>query len=634
MLLLIMAVSAVMAQSSGIIMQPGSEGPVFDYEVAQGQPKEYYDAGGANKGMYGNLAYTMLQLKPKDANSHITIVFNEMDIDDLDEMRIYNGLVVLNNEPNEDGEYEYGWPKNLTPVFETKGTPSSMPFTVSSKSADGALSVAFYCFSDKPGWKGMIYCVKNGDPEPNGNTQNKVPNIALTVDPSIVLDEDDEDGLMMNLELMGVQENQTIEIDDGYGKTPYSLGSMSPKKLSLEVEPGDVIKIYGELSLLNASSNQISKVELGKNEKLEVLNLLQNKLQTINLTNLPSLRELWLTNNKITSIDLSNLAKLKEFYGSYNEVGELRTTMNKNLNVLSCIGMGLKELDLSQNTALEILKAGNNPYVTIPDVSLNKALFSLDLENAGVTDIDVSMLPKLNNLDLSGNKLVSIDLTQNSLLRTIDLDGNLFDACSMNDVLYRLPQAEAQDDATLRMMGNPGASTCDNTLLEGKNWKVNFAGDGTGCSTVRYCFEPSEKGTIETKVDGQPLPEWTPVEKGKIVSVNATAGSGFSLVKLLLDGKEVKNGAFKAEQYGLLAAVYESSSSAGDVSAGRVSVVKDGTNVLVSGLKAGEVCQAYDVAGKLLVQSPATTEGKFAIPLPQAGLVIIRQGEIVIKVMH
>ena len=148
------------------IFHTGSEGPVYDYTVEAGLPRPYYDDGGPSKGMRGNYSMTIVQFKPLNSNSHITIVFEEMEIGEFDQLRFYNGAIPLWNGPNEDGEYYYDWPKDVDPIMTVKGTPANPHFTVTSTAADGCLSVALFNGSNSPGWKAMVYCVRNGDPEP------------------------------------------------------------------------------------------------------------------------------------------------------------------------------------------------------------------------------------------------------------------------------------------------------------------------------------------------------------------------------------------------------------------------------------------------------------------------------------
>ena len=171
--LYLLATLGVTAQEKqgGQIFHSGSEGPVFDYTVEAGLPRPYYDDGGPEKGMRGNYSMTIVQFKPVNSNSHITIVFEEMEIGEFDELRFYNGAITLWNGPDEEGYYYYDWPKDVDPIMTVKGTPANPRFTVTSTAADGCLSVALFNGSNSPGWKAMVYCVRNGDPEPGTTPQ-------------------------------------------------------------------------------------------------------------------------------------------------------------------------------------------------------------------------------------------------------------------------------------------------------------------------------------------------------------------------------------------------------------------------------------------------------------------------------
>ena len=171
--LYLLATLGVTAQEKqgGQIFHSGSEGPVFDYTVEAGLPRPYYDDGGPEKGMRGNYFMTIVQFKPVNSNSHITIAFEEMEIGEFDELRFYNGAITLWNGPDEEGYYYYDWPKDVDPIMTVKGTPANPRFTVTSTAADGCLSVALFNGSNSPGWKAMVYCVRNGDPEPGTTPQ-------------------------------------------------------------------------------------------------------------------------------------------------------------------------------------------------------------------------------------------------------------------------------------------------------------------------------------------------------------------------------------------------------------------------------------------------------------------------------
>ena len=256
------------------------------------------------------------------------------------------------------------------------------------------------------------------------------------------------------------------------------------------------------------------------------------------------------------------------------------------------------------------------------------------MESCGMKEMDVTKFPKLKFLDLSGNQLTNINLSKNPMLRKLDLDNNQFDACAINDILFTVPKATEEDEAVLLVKGNTGSATCDNTLLEGKNWKMNVTGNGSGCNTVRLRFEENAHGSFKTMVDGNNVPEWTPIEKGKEVKVEATPIHGYKFIKAMLDGKDINDDTFKITQYGVLAAIFDVDNGIHNAQAEAVKVVRHNGNIVVMGLQAEKNYSIYDVSGKLLSTGLTDANGEATISLPVGHIIIIRQGSLAIKVMQ
>lgn len=636
--LFVLSIVTSYAQSAGMIWQPSQDGPYYDYEIEQGKPKEFYDAGGPKGNMLENYMYTLCRLKPRNSDSHITIVFEKVEFDKIDELRIYDGLVTLFNGPDEDGEYHYSWPKDIQPNTTIKAENAGKPIVVSSKAPNGELSVAFYCNSNMPGWKAMIYCVKNGDKEPTVETPEATPNFTFQIDPTAKgkYDEEEKEYLPLNLTLnmQGVKDGQSVEIDNNGEKQVYNVRKDMVGSVTLEVEAGKVIKVYGDLSIFRAQSNNLVSFTLGKNDNLKVLDVAMNKITSLNLTNLPKLKELWVSGNKLTAIDLSNLGNLEEFYGSYNKVGQLRTNMNPKLDVLSVEGMDLTELDLTKNPNLLILRAGHNKFEGLPNLSANAKLQTLDMENSNLSNIDIAPFLDLKKLDLSGNKITSIDISKNKNIRSIDLDQNQLDACAINDILFTLPQAEKAEEANIRLYGNTGSTTFDPSLITNKNWATNVTGDNTGCNTVRLRFEENANGTLRTTVEGNTIAEWTPIQKGKEVKVEATPMKGYKLVKTMLNGEEIANSTFKANQYGLLAALYTVDNGISNVEIGSMQAVKHNGKIIIQGLQAEQLYRIYNTAGVLIATGTTDADGEATIEMQTKGIIIVRQGDVAIKLWN
>ena len=111
---------------------------------------------------------------------------------------------------------------------------------------------------------------------------------------------------------------------------------------------------------------------------------------------------LWCSNNQLTSLDVSK---------------------NTALNVLDCANNQLTSIDVSKNTALNVLYCANNQPTSL-DVSKNTALTDLDCRNNQLTSLDVSNNTALEQLDTSKNQLTSLDLSNNAALTYLRTSNN------------------------------------------------------------------------------------------------------------------------------------------------------------------------------------------------------------------
>lgn len=635
-LLLVLAFSSVNAQS-GWIWHSTSEGPVFDYTVLPGESREYYDCGGPEKGMPDNLALTIVQLKSPSPNYHLTIVFEQMEIGEFDVMKIYNGVITLDNYPDEYGEYNYHWPAEHTPIFETKGTPQNIPFSVSSTSEDGCLSVAFQCNSKAPGWKATIYCVKNGDPEPGTGTETKDYNIAFTITDDLGMDEDgytiDECDFSM---ILKGGKGEVIAIDCGYGKEEFTFPTDEPASLTKLLDAGATVKIYGNLKQLDLTGNKkVTGITFKDNPSLEILRLSQNKITQLDLSKLTALKELAFTDNKISDIDISNLKNLEEYYGAWNNYKTLDVKQNTLLKVLTCYNTAITELDLSQNTALQILTAGGNNYSAAPSLNSNTALTLIDLEGSGLSTIDLSQQTKLQKLNLNNNRLSTLDVIPLINLTQLDLRNNQMDACAINDVLFGLPLANGNTETSPQVMinKNPGTAAAETEIAALFGWTVDQTGTGEGCSTVRINVSDSENGTLKPMADNQEYVAGTPIQKGTALNITDVPEQGYELSSLFFNGKQLDSKLLTAEKYGVLSAVFTKSSSIQQETAQNINIENTSDGILISGLPEKEAYTLLYTNGTLVEKGYVPEEGQLRLSLQQ-GLYIFRTGNVIIKIIR
>ena len=146
------------------------------------------------------------------------------------------------------------------------------------------------------------------------------------------------------------------------------------------------------------------------------------------------------------------------------------TIIGENVTILDCRSFLLTSLDVSKNTALELLDCSNNLFYTGQlqslDVSNNTALELLDCSNNQLQSLDVSISKNkaLAMLNCSYNQLTDVAL--NSLFGT--LHGN-------NDLKYSdffILHYGSSFKKSIFISNNPGTATCDLSIAEDKGWTV------------------------------------------------------------------------------------------------------------------------------------------------------------------
>ncbi len=116
-----------------------------------------------------------------------------------------------------------------------------------------------------------------------------------------------------------------------------------------------------------------------------------------------ALYKLVCANNNLTSLDLGSNAELEELY---------------------CGNNNLKEIKVAGLTKLHSLDCNNNAALKKIDISSCVNLWRLWLDYCGLEIIDVTKNTALELIDASCNDLASIDIRQNPKLKTLIVDGN------------------------------------------------------------------------------------------------------------------------------------------------------------------------------------------------------------------
>ena len=205
------------------------------------------------------------------------------------------------------------------------------------------------------------------------------------------------------------------------------------------------IQYLSELSSLDCSYNNLTKLDVSKNALLTDLECTDNDIIELDVSGAASLTKLDCSYNKMTALDVSGAASLTNLDCSFNELTALDVSDNAALKVLSfrynnvtaldvsknsaltdldCRDNALTALDVSKNTSLTDLDCFGND-LTVLDVSKNTSLIYLDCSYNNLTALDVSLNSKLTYLSCYFNKLTELDVTNNSRLTTLQCYNNI-----------------------------------------------------------------------------------------------------------------------------------------------------------------------------------------------------------------
>ena len=129
----------------------------------------------------------------------------------------------------------------------------------------------------------------------------------------------------------------------------------------------------------------------------------------------------------VVKLDVSQNSALKVLRCAGKKLRALDVSQNTALIWLDCSDNILKTLDVSNNTALIVLYCGNNHQIKTLDVSQNISLTVLKCNWSGLTTLDLSQNNVLKEADCSSNKLTELDVSQNVALTKLK--------CSSNDLM-------------------------------------------------------------------------------------------------------------------------------------------------------------------------------------------------------
>lgn len=167
-----------------------------------------------------------------------------------------------------------------------------------------------------------------------------------------------------------------------------------------------------ELTHLECFYNNIEKLYLPDDNKIQQIDARVNKLSYINTLVFPELTFISLYGSYLTEVDFSQCPKLVDLTyacNPYDIRGKTNINGLENLKRLQLFNVecpeGIKDLSGLENLAL--LDAGLHSF----DLSNFPNLIEFSCTNNELTELDLACVPHLKSLDFQNNKLASVDLS-------------------------------------------------------------------------------------------------------------------------------------------------------------------------------------------------------------------------------
>lgn len=298
-------------------------------------------------------------------------------------------------------------------------------------------------------------------------------------------------------------------------------------------------------------NNNIRNIDLSGCPNLRVLNCEYTGISNLDVSHLTKLDTLMCGGNNLNSIDVANLVELKALNIKGNNIRTIDVTNNTKLVKLEVLNNAIQEIiGLDKLIELKQLNASFNEFETI-DLSKNTKLIGLALSKNKLKSLDLSNNPNIVTLMFDENNIKSIDLSKNTNLGFISMAGNGMTACELNDFYFLLPKHTPIPNFHLNfdLIVKESESNKHNDAQKAasliamlKGWKVNEAGDGTGCDESYVQIEKSENGTITIgDKNGNPVNSGDKVKNNTVLVIKATPADGHILEKVNANGQLVNN---------------------------------------------------------------------------------------------
>ena len=256
------------------------------------------------------------------------------------------------------------------------------------------------------------------------------------------------------------------------------------------------------LNILACAGNQLTQLDLQNCKSLTEIDCYYNQINSLDVSSLMSLTVLNCMENHLTSLDLGNCTSLTELYCMNNQLTQLNVSGCEALIHLACDENLLTQLDLRDCTSLKIVRCMLNKLTQL-NLTNCKSLEKLYCAANQLTQLDLSDCTELVDFNSTGNQLIRLDFRNCKSICDIGCGSNKLETNALYELFESLPTKE-NIDAEIYFMGNPGAKSCDYSILERKNWSIihdNESDDKEVHTLIGTGIKKSENGDIEGAIE-------------------------------------------------------------------------------------------------------------------------------------
>ncbi len=191
----------------------------------------------------------------------------------------------------------------------------------------------------------------------------------------------------------------------------------------IDTNGDDEIQVSEALAttVISAVSNNISDITgIEAFVNLESLNCFNNPINEVDLSQNTSLNVITFTFSNLTEIDLSSNNDLFSVSLSNSPINEINVSNLTNLEVLNLNSTNVSSIDVSNNLNLLFLDLFFTNVQSL-DVTNNDPLEYLSISGTQISDFDFSILPNLKILGMRNTDFENVDLSSNSQLCNISI---------------------------------------------------------------------------------------------------------------------------------------------------------------------------------------------------------------------